>query len=110
MTLMPRRRPTENFIRSEVKTTDPSCTVAMYQAKPHRCIAADQGRSHVGLNQEFLGTTKEDGTDREQRDMPTVSTCKPFGNFQIPPHWEDKTSERSGTRYGITGVPSPKKR
>ena len=53
---------------------------------------------------EFIGTTKEDGTDREQRDDAENNTNKSSEPLQIPAHWKDKTSERLGTKFAIIGV------
>jgi hypothetical protein len=34
------------------------------------------------------------------------NTSKPSGKFQIPADWDDQTSQLSGTRFAIIGVPA----
>ena len=54
---------------------------------------------------EFIGTTKEDGTDREQRDDARKQYEKVSSEpLRIPAHWKDQTSERLGTKFAIIGV------
>jgi hypothetical protein len=36
-----------------------------------------------------------------------AAPAKQFGKFRIPAHWKDVTSEKSGTKIGLVGYPSP---